>query len=176
MPYVRKKEEKRKRKMKLLKQTKEKIEKLATQVALDHNCFLYDLEFKNKTLRVFIDKKQRALNLDDCTEVSYDLGRKLDEGDFLKASYDLEISSPGIEKVLKKPWHFKESLGQTIKVKMEKSYEGLKGLEGELCSLKKDHILLKKEDKTHCLPLEFILKAQVTFPKKKKEKKQKKKR
>ncbi len=166
-----------KEEMKMLKEYMDKIEKLASQVALDHNCLLYDLEFKNRTLRVFIDKKNQTVSLDHCTQVSEDLGRLLDQEDLkdlIKTSYDLEVSSPGLEKILKKSWHFEQSLGETIKINMNSKYEGDRYFEGKLSYFKNNNIILEKEETTYTLPLEFVHKAQVVFHKKDHQKRQKK--
>ena len=66
---------------------------------------LYDVEYakegKNYFLRIFIDKPE-GIDLEDCEKVSNEINDLLDEADYIKEQYFLEVSSPGIERVLRK--------------------------------------------------------------------------
>lgn len=153
-----------------MKVLSEKIEKLASQAALENDCLLYDIEFKNKTLIVFIEKEKNAVSLDDCAQVSQSLGELLDKEEPIKTSYNLEVSSPGVEKVLRKPWHFEKSLGKNIKINMNDKYKGDRYFEGHLSCIKDNNLILKKGQTTHSLPLNFVHKGKVVFPKNHQEK------
>lgn len=84
-------------------------------------CELYDIamskEFNQDILRIFITSKE-GISLDKCQEVSQLISPILDVEDPIASNYMLEVSSPGIERVLKKPRHFAFSIGERIKVKM----------------------------------------------------------
>lgn len=84
-------------------------------------CDLYDIamskEFNQDVLRVFITSKE-GITLDKCQEVSQLISPLLDVEDPIASKYILEVSSPGIERVLKKPRHFMFSIGENIEVKM----------------------------------------------------------
>ncbi|MGF7186016.1 ribosome maturation factor RimP [Desulfitispora alkaliphila] len=81
---------------------------------------LVDVEYKkegeNWFLRVYIDKDD-GINLDDCQKVSSALDVLLDEHDVVPNSYFLEVSSPGIERPLKKPSDFEKFIGKKAKIK-----------------------------------------------------------
>lgn len=95
-------------------------EKLAKYIQ-SCGCELYDIvmtkEFNQDVLRIFITSKE-GISLDKCQEVSQLISPLLDVEDPISSKYILEVSSPGIERVLKKPSHFAFSIGESIEVKM----------------------------------------------------------
>lgn len=111
--------------------TQGKIEQLATSLGL----YVYDIEFLKENnhpiLRISItrkapmqilDSKQNMLSLQDCQHLSELLSPLLDVEDINIESYALEVSSPGLERVLKKPRHYTFSLGEQVSIKlMDKS-------------------------------------------------------
>lgn len=109
-----------------------KVEEVANKVATQEGCFVYDIEFvgvgnKGRTLRLFIDKEvEGEISIDDCSNVSKGLSAYLDENDVIPGeAYNLEVSTPGLDRVLKKPWHFKKAVGKKIYVKTTKALESL---------------------------------------------------
>ena len=103
----------------------EAVRQMAQQVAEKEGCRLYDLEFvkgPRKTLRIYIDKPgDQVVSIEDCTNVSRGLNELLDAQDVVSDSaYDLEVSSPGLERRLTQPWHFEQSVGKKIKVRYRK--------------------------------------------------------
>lgn len=81
---------------------------------------LYELKLlkqkTKKTLRVFIDHPERAINIRDCEDVSKTIGPLLDEQELLKGAYYLEVSSAGVERELRNERDYKRFVGVTIKV------------------------------------------------------------
>lgn len=68
-------------------------------------------------LRLFIDKPGGGVGLDDCTQVSRAVDTALDVEDFIPQEYNLEVSSPGLNRPLRKPEHFARAMGKRVKVK-----------------------------------------------------------
>ncbi len=96
---------------------------------------LYDVEYakegKNYFLRIFIDKPE-GIDLTDCEKVNDAINDLLDKADYIKEQYFLEVSSPGIERILKKDKHLGQNIGKEIHVKLfkkdkkkKKEYEGI---------------------------------------------------
>jgi ribosome maturation factor RimP len=83
------------------------------------------------TLRIYIDHPD-GVTLDDCAAVSHQLSGVLDVEDPLPGHYDLEISSPGLDRPLVYPEHFQRFRGQRIRVKLAEKIEGRRRLEGIL--------------------------------------------
>ena len=102
-----------------------RVESLAQSVVERNGCRIYDLEWTGtsagRILRVFIDAQapKAGISLDDCEAVSQGLNLLLDVEDLIPGSYTLEVSSPGLERKLKKTWHFDQAVEKTIKFKLK---------------------------------------------------------
>lgn len=83
------------------------------------------------TLRVYIDREQ-GVSLDDCAEISHQLSGILDVEDPIKQAYDLEISSPGIDRPLFKLADFERFKGELAKIKLAVGLDGRKNFKGRL--------------------------------------------
>ncbi|MFZ5966548.1 MAG: ribosome maturation factor RimP [Bacillota bacterium] len=124
---------------------------------------LVDIEFvkegQDRFLRVYIDKPD-GITLDDCQIVSEYLSDKLDEIDPITESYFLEVSSPGINRPLKKDADFIKYKGELIEVSLFKAINGKKAYMGELVDFHNGHVILKREnDELIEIPREIISKA-----------------
>ncbi len=110
---------------------------------------LYDVEYakegKNYFLRVFIDKTE-GIDLEDCEKVSNEINELLDEADYIKEQYFLEVSSPGIERVLKKERHLEQNIGKEVHIKLFKKDEnGKKEYQGILEEFNQEKITIEIE-------------------------------
>ena len=96
---------------------------------------LYDVQYskegKDYFLRVFIDKVE-GIDLEDCEKVSNEINPLLDEADYIKEMYFLEVSSPGIERIIRKEKHFEKASGKEVEVKLFKPIEKQKEFVGSL--------------------------------------------
>lgn len=101
----------------------EKIEKLLKNDIEKIGYDLYDVyylkEGKNNVLRIFIDNKD-GININDCEKVNNKVSEILDNENLIKDSYILEISSPGIERILRKEKHLKDNIEQEVEIKLFK--------------------------------------------------------
>jgi len=126
---------------------------------------LVDIEYikegSNWFLRVFIDK-EGGVDIDDCGMVSEKLSKKLDEVDPIPTAYFLEVSSPGIERPLKKPKDFEWAVGKRISVKTKEAISGTIVFEGDLMAFDGEQITLKEESQTMEIPLEKIESARLS--------------
>ena len=104
----------------------EKIEELVTKPITDLGYRVYDVmyvkEGKDNFLRIFIDN-DKGISLDDCEKVNDAITDMLDEADLIKDQYFLEISSPGVERNIRKDKHFEESTGKEVNIKLFKPLE-----------------------------------------------------
>ena len=127
----------------------EKIESLVTKPINNLGYDVYDVQYvkegKDYYLRIFIDK-QEGIDLNDCEKVNNEINNLLDEADYIKDQYFLEISSPGIERILRKDKHLKDNIGKMIEVKLFKPINKQKNIEGTLNNFDKDFILLKADE------------------------------
>lgn len=113
----------------------EKVESLVSDKIKELGYELYDVEYvkegKEYYLRIYIDKEE-GIDLNDCELVSNSITEILDKEDYIKEQYFLEISSPGIERVLKKDKHLQANIEKNISIKLFKPQEGQKQFIGIL--------------------------------------------
>lgn len=133
------------------------LEKTVTQIGYE----LVDLEMSNrgKLLRLFIDKPE-GVTIDDCTLVSNQVSHLLAvEHD---VDYDrLEVSSPGLDRVLKKEKDFERFAGERVKLKLRIPVEGRKNYVGKLLGLESGEIVLQRDEKTLRVALTNVEKARL---------------
>ena len=113
---------------------------------------LYDVEYakegKNYFLRILIDKPE-GIDLTDCEKVNDAINDLLDEADYIKEQYFLEVSSPGIERILKKDKHLEQNKGKEIQVKLfQKDERGKKEYQGILQEFEDGKIRIALENET----------------------------
>ena len=112
-----------------------KIESLLQPIISNLEYELYDVQYvkegKDYYLRIIIDKPE-GISIEDCEKVNNAIDEPLDRADLISDSYFLEVSSPGIERTLRKDWHFEKQIGQKVNVKLFKGIEKQKEFEGIL--------------------------------------------
>jgi ribosome maturation factor RimP len=139
---------------------------------------LLELEFaqagRGATLRIYIDRiapgsrgadddspSQGGISVDDCAAVSHAVSQILDAEDPIKGHYTLEVSSPGLERVLRKRAHFERFVGERVFVELKLPIEGRRRFAGTLKSVLGEAIVVEVDGRAHELPLERIQKARL---------------
>ena len=127
----------------------EKTEKLLEPIAEKANVEIYDVEYVKEGsdfyLRCYIDK-EGGVTIDDCELVSRALSEQLDAEDFVEDAYILEVSSPGLGRVLKKEKHLQKGIGEEVEVKTYKPVNGQKDFSGVLKAFDRDQITIQPEN------------------------------
>lgn len=128
--------------------TDESVLEIAEPIVTGFGFELVDVEYvkeqNERYLRVFIDKPE-GITIDDCQLVSEKLGGILDEMDFIAEGYIFEVSSPGLERILKKDKDFARYSGETIEIKFYKPKDGKKVIQGCLKGYDKDNLYIDVE-------------------------------
>ena len=97
---------------------------------------LYDVQYakegKDYFLRIFIDNPNGTISLEDCEKVNNEIEEKLDTADYIKEQYFLEVSSTGVEKIIRKEKHLQENIDEYIDVKLFKAVNNSKEFVGVL--------------------------------------------
>lgn len=128
----------------------EKVEKLIQKQVQDLGYSLYDVQYvkegQNYFLRVFIEKENGTIDLNDCETVSNGINDILDTADYIKEQYFLEVSSTGLEKVLRKDKHLKDNVGNKIEIKLFKPIDKKKEYMGILKEFNDNEITLEIEN------------------------------
>lgn len=136
----------------------EAIAKEVEQIIEGTNLELVDVEYvreKNWYLRVFIDK-EGGVDLEDCQRVSEQLSKVLDEKDPISDNYLLEVSSPGLDRILKKDKDFIRYAGRTVDIHFFKPYKGTKDMVAELVEKRPDSILVRVGEQPEELPAKEV--------------------
>ncbi len=126
-----------------------RTEELLAPIAQACHVEIYDVEYVKEGsewyLRCYIDR-EHGVSIDDCEAVSRMLSDRLDETDFIDEAYILEVSSPGLGRLLKKDRHLEKSLLKEVDVKTFKHVEGAKEFTGILKAFDADTVTLETGD------------------------------
>lgn len=129
----------------------EKVEQLIKPDVLALGYELYDVvyekEGKDFYLRIYIDSAN-GISLEDCEKVNNAITDKLDEADYIKEMYFLEVSSCGLERILRKEKHLQEQIDKEIEVKLYQPIEKKKQYKGILKEFNSEKLVLQTEEKT----------------------------
>jgi ribosome maturation factor RimP len=144
--------------------TVSRIWELATQIADGEAMEVIDVELRRegtragRVLRVYLDK-EGGPNVDDLGRVSRQLSELLDSQDIVEGSYTLEVSSPGINRPLKKPEHFQRFIGKRVRIRTGDMIDGRRSFLGTLSEVSGDTIRIEVEGKAYQIPFSMIEKS-----------------
>jgi ribosome maturation factor RimP len=118
----------------------------------------YDMEFNqvSRVLRVFIDKEKGGVTIQDCQSTSNAISRALDASELMNFPYTLEVSSPGIERPLRKPQHYAWATGNVVEIDT-----GKERIKGFLRGTKKEGIVIAIGENEQVIPYNVIKKARI---------------
>lgn len=153
------------------KKIKELVEEISAGFMAENGLEIYNVEFikeaKDWFLRVYIDKREGSeeeyVSTEDCEKVSRFLSEELDRLDPIEQNYYLEVSSPGMDRQLLTPGHYRRFTGRQVTVKLYRGVDGKKVFEGVLQGLRDGNIVIKDEkDKEWMFPLDQVAKTNLT--------------
>lgn len=129
---------------------------------------LVDLELTQpqrgrSTLRLFVDRPQGGITLDEITRVSRVVGELLDVHDPISSSYTLEVSSPGLTRKLKKPQDYERYAGRLVRLTTRGPWQGKQVHRGILKGLANEEVSLEEDQELVRIPLREIAKARLDF-------------
>jgi len=128
-------------------------------------CELWGLELqtggKTKLLRIYIDRAEDGIGVDDCERVSRQASAVLDVEEAINGEYILEVSSPGMDRPLYELSQYEQYIGEDISLRLRFPYEGRRNFKGRLMGIDDDEIVLVVTDHEFLFPVEGIEKANV---------------
>ena len=146
------------------KSVSETISGIIEPIIDDMDLELVDVEFKKEqdgwVLRVFIDR-DGGVRLQDCERVSREIGPVLDAEDPVVHSFTLEVSSPGVNRLLKKPADFQRFRGKLVRIKLFTPLDGEKAFSAHIKETEADEVILDKYGKIIRLPFSIIAQAKL---------------
>ncbi|WP_290771018.1 ribosome maturation factor RimP [Anaerofustis sp.] len=145
----------------------DRVEALSEDILRQNECELVDIEFKkegnNKVLRLYIERIEGKVNLDDISNVTRLLSKLLDEEDFIEEEYILEVSSPGVNRVIKKEKDFVKFTGSKVDVALFKPIDKRKKFTGILEGYKDNNIHVLVEGEHLVIPHDAVSKVNLSF-------------
>ena len=146
------------------------IRTIASRVAAGYGLEIFDVQFRREAngmvLRIQIDrpgpaaKAEDSVSVEDCAHVSRDLSAILDVEDVVPAAYTLEVSSPGLDRPLRRPDDFRRFAGRQAKIVMREKVDGQGYFKGKLGGFDGADVLIESENgKMHRVPFELITRA-----------------
>lgn len=138
------------------------IEQVVAPLLERHGLHLYDLEHAGPILRVLVDHPG-GVDLDVLTKVTRELSSVLDDVETLPGRYTLEVSSPGLERPLRRPEHFASAVGTQISLKTRPEVEGDRRLDATLESADDQGIVMRQGDEVRRLAYDEIERARTVF-------------
>lgn len=147
--------------------TLEEVRDLAEAVARRRSLRVWDVEMGGRpgsaVVRVFVDADE-GVDLDTVAAVSQELSRGLDLRDPVPGRYTLEVSSPGLERSLKEPEHFRLSVGRTVVIKTTERLIGdSHRIDGVIVSASDESVVVETETESVEVPFAAIKSARTTF-------------
>lgn len=123
----------------------ERVREIAEQAALEHGVELVHAEVAGPDgkpiVRVFIDKPGGVTHA-DCSEVSLQVGTKLDVEDFIHSAYTLEVSSPGLERGLYRRADYERFAGNAARIKTRTPLDGQRNFRGRIVGMEETNVIL----------------------------------
>jgi ribosome maturation factor RimP len=143
---------------------------VAVRVAASYGLEIFDVQFRREApgmiLRVQIDRPgpaasaEESVSVEDCARVSRDLSAVLDVEDVVPTAYTLEVSSPGLDRPLRRPEDYRRFTGRRAKVVMRERVDGQGFFKGRLGGVEGAEVLIEADDgRTHRVPLNLITRA-----------------
>lgn len=120
----------------------------------------YSSHPKNGFLRIFVDK-EGGVQMEDCTKVSHQISGVLDVEDPIAGEYNLEVSSPGMDRPLFKIQQFERFIGQIVQVNLFKPVDGRRNIKGVIEKVEGDDVYLLQEGQTYKVAFQAMSKARL---------------
>jgi len=142
---------------------RDQLVELLEPVVSDLGYELWELEYTSQSgglLRLYIDSAE-GISVDDCERVSRAVSAAMDEADPIASNYTLEVSSPGLDRVLRTQEHFARFVGEPVRVETRQPVGGRKRFIGRLTEVAGGAITLEMDGSTVRLPVDGIHKARL---------------
>lgn len=144
----------------------EQIEALVTPVAEELELYIWDVEFAKRGpdyyLTVTIDSDE-GIDIEDCEKMHRAIDPILDEADLIEKAYMLEVSSPGIERELRREEHYEWAVGETVEFKLYAPVNGTKTVTGELVAFTNADLTVSVKGTETVLDRKNVSKAKTVF-------------
>jgi ribosome maturation factor RimP len=142
----------------------DKLSELLAPIVEDLGYRFWGLEYQvrkaDALLRVYIDNPN-GISVDDCATVSHEVAGILDVEEPISMAYILEVSSPGMDRILFSAQQFSEFLGEDVKIKLNQMVDGRRKIKGEIASVDDQKITIQSDDEQITIAFDQIMRARI---------------
>ena len=142
----------------------DKLSELLSPVVEDLGYVFWGLEYQvrkaDALLRVYIDHPN-GISVDDCAAVSHEISGILDVEEPITLAYILEVSSPGMDRILFSGQQFAEFLGEAVKIKLNQMVDKRRKIKGVISSVDGDKITIESENEHVVINFDQIMRARI---------------
>ena len=142
------------------------VRELITPIADELGYMLWDVEYVKEgadmILRITIDKEE-GIDIEDCEKMSRAIDPVIDEADPIETSYRMEVSSPGVERILSRPEHFEKCIGEKVEIKLYAPRNGQKQFIGILSAADSGSITIDLNGENVVLEKSAVAKVTTVF-------------
>lgn len=150
----------------IMTDTIERVIKLIEPIVLEESCELVDVDltsdFGQRVLRVYIDK-EGGVELGDCSKVSHAIEDLLEVEEAITGAYNLEVSSPGLNRPLRLLSHFQSVVGKVVNVVTKEKLNGRKNYKGVLTTVDDGNLMINIDKVDFTVPLDQVAKARLVY-------------
>jgi len=143
-----------------------KVRRVAERILESEGMELVDIEYRRerggRVLRLIIDQ-EGGVTLDDCASISHELDRNLDVEDISPGPYTLEVSSPGLNRPLKKESDFHRFINRVVRVKTASPVEDRRTFRGRLLACRDGFVEIEVERSVVKIPMDCLVKANLEY-------------
>lgn len=143
----------------------EQLHALIAPVVVSLGCELWGLEYLTQgrytTVRIYIDREEVGVSLEDCEKVSRQVSSVLDVEDPIDSEYTLEVSSPGMDRPLYTLEQYARYIGEQINIRLRLARDGRRKFKGTILAIEGDEVRIGVEDKEYLLSPDAIDKANI---------------
>ena len=147
-----------------MNRTEQRVEELLTTTVEGMGCEIWGVEYlsqgRHSKLRLYIDRAE-GVSIDDCEKVSRQVSDVLDVEELFKKGYTLEVSSPGMDRILFNADQYESHVGETVDVRLNFPLDGKKRVVGLLAGIENAEAIVQAEGVEYVLPLENVQRARV---------------
>ncbi len=143
-----------------------RIWNLVEPVVAARDMEVLDIEYRRESLgwvlRIFLDS-QRGIRVEDCAEISRVVGEMLDAADLIPIAYNLEVSSPGIDRPLRKLEHFQKHIGDIIEVRTISPVQNRRNFRGALKEVSPEGVTVQCDSQDYSIGMPLIERARLLY-------------
>ncbi|MDX2171377.1 MAG: ribosome maturation factor RimP [Deltaproteobacteria bacterium] len=141
----------------------ERVWRMAQPLVVDHGMEIVDIDYRREgrghILRFYLDRPEGGVTIDELTTMSRRLGDVVEVAEIIPGHYTLEVSSPGINRRLRQPEHFRRYLGKRVRVRLVEPHEGRRGFVGVLQAVGDDGVVIATADGERSVAFDRIAQA-----------------